>query len=169
MTGESGDRGRASVYAAETAAFDGTDLEVVRTPGYIVGLIGRLAAGQWWPGPVVVAVEARGDAQSSSTHGPIPHRQAGAVSIRLAADQATVATAAHELAHALAGVDRGHDALFRRAYLDVVEVITNIDPHDRRGDLHRRQLAEAFSAHGLDVAERTWPRPDSAIAGPIEL
>jgi hypothetical protein len=169
VTGSADDRGRAALYAAETAAFDGTDLEFVRTPGYIVALIGRLAAGQWWPGPEVVAVEARIDAQSSSTHGPVVLRRPPVVMIRLAAGQATVATAAHELAHALAGVEHGHDALFRCAYLDVVEVITNIDPQDRRGDLHRLQLADAFCAHGLDVAARMWPRPGAAISGPIEL
>ena len=88
--------------------------------------------------------------------------------IRFAASQATVATAAHELAHALAGVAHGHDEVYRRAYLDVVEVITNLDPTDRRGEIHVRQLAEAFAAAGLRLGPRSWPAPPDS-AGAIAL
>jgi hypothetical protein len=156
------DRQRSEVYAAELAAFDGTDLEVVRPLGDVVTLIHTVVAGEWWPGPTVTAVAMRADARSSCAR-TVP----GGVEVRLATPQATWATAAHELAHALAGVDAGHDALYRRAMLDVVEVVTNTATGARRGLLHVEQLAGAYRAAGLDVADRTWPRPDAG--GPIAL
>ena len=57
------------------------------------------------------------------------------------------------------GVGHGHDALYRRAYLDVITVITNLDVGDRRGDLHAEHLAAEFAAAGLAVAARGWASP----------
>ena len=162
MTTAGRDSDRAAVYACELAAFDGTDLEVVVGVDDLVQRAQRVLAGEWWPGPAVVVRSARSDARSSSTRCDTDHAV-----IRLAAGQATVATAAHELAHALAGASHGHGPTFRRAMLDVVEEITNIDSADRRGTLHVDQLAAAFDAAGLTVGERRWPAPDAA--GPIPL
>ena len=151
------DRGRSEVYASETAAFDGTDLETVRPLDSVRAVIDTIIAGEWWPGPSVRVAVTRADSASSCarTLGD------GAVEIRLATPQATWATAAHELAHALAGVDRGHGPVFRRAYLDVVEELTNVAVGERRGRLHVDQLADAFAAAGLAVGERAWPAPTS--------
>lgn len=169
MTHLQRDVGRTAVYACEVAAFDGTDLEEVTTVDAIARLIGRLVADRWWPGPPVRVEAARRDAGSSGTHGPIAASKSVPMTIRISRAQATIATAAHELAHALAGVEHGHDALYRRAYLDVVEVITNLDPTDRRADLHTRQLAQAFAAGGLEVAARRWPSPGPDTGGAIAL
>ncbi|MET0910414.1 MAG: hypothetical protein ABWZ99_13185 [Ilumatobacteraceae bacterium] len=165
--GGRGDIGRAAVYACEIAAFDGTDLEAVQPFDDVAELIGRVTSGPWWPGPIVRVEVARRGAVSSGAHGPVGG--GGSVTVRLAPGQATTATAAHELAHALAGVGHGHDPLYRCAYLDVIRVITNIDPTDRRGDIHVRQLADAFASAGLSVAERRWPSPDPSVGGPIVL
>jgi hypothetical protein len=163
----SSDQGRAAVYAAETAAFDGTDLEDVRPHDVVASLIGSVTGGQWWPGPSVVVVPARRGTLSSATHGPLIEHSTGVVMIRLVESQATIATAAHELAHALAGVVHGHDDMYRRAYLDVIDEITNLDAAHRRGDLHVRQLAEAFADAGLTVGERTWPPPPGTASGHV--
>ncbi len=163
------DIGRAAVYACEIAAFDGTDLEAAQPVADIAELIARVTSGAWWPGPAVRVEAARQGALSSGTHGPVGGGRGAPVTIRLAAGQATMATAAHELAHALAGVGHGHDPLYRCAYLDVIHVITNIDPTDRRGDVHVRQLADAFASAGLTVAGRRWPPPDPSVGGPIVL
>ena len=159
MTSDGRDTDRAAVYASELAAFDGTDLETIVGVDNLVRRSRRVLEGEWWPGPAVVVRAARSDARSSSTRCDTD----GAV-VRLAAGQATVATAAHELAHALAGADQGHGATFRRSMLDVVEVITNSDSSDRRGTLHVDQLDAAFAAAGLPVAERSWPAPDAGGA-----
>lgn len=158
-----------AVYAAELAAFDGTDLEAVRGVEPIASVVSRLTSGSWWTGPAVEVVAARRDASSSSTHGPLVSQTSSTAVIRLSSAQATVATAAHELAHALAGVGHGHDHVFRRAYLDVVAVITNLDPTDRRSVLHVQQLADSFAAAGLDIGERAWPPPDPSIVEAIAL
>jgi hypothetical protein len=158
------DRDRSALYAAELAAFDGTDLEVVVDVGCLAALADQLVAGEWWPGPAVVVRPARSDARSSTTRCTTT-----GTTVRVAAGQATIATTAHELAHALAGVAAGHDGTFRAAYLDVISVITNLDPTDRRGRLHVEQLRRSFVADGLDVSPRGWPEPPSAIAGPIAL
>lgn len=150
------DRGRAEVYAAETAAFDGTDLERVREVAEIIGTIDAFAAGEWWPGPKVRAIATRADAASSCA------RAAGEiVEIRIAAPQATWATAAHELAHALAGIGAGHGPTYRRAMLDVVDEFTNTVIGARRADLHVVQLTDAYQAAGLSLGWRRWPEPAS--------
>jgi hypothetical protein len=159
------DRGRAEVYAAEAAAFDGTDLETIRTFADVSAAIAAVVEGPWWPGPLVRVVPARRDARSSSA------RDVAVAStvIRLAAEQLTIATAAHELAHALAGPSAGHSSVFLTAYLDVVAVITNLDARDRRHELHVGQLRRALDAVGLVAGPRTWPPPPEASSTAIAL
>jgi hypothetical protein len=164
----SADFDREAVYAAERAAFDGTDLEAVRPLNDVRSLAARVVDGTWWPGPPVAVRAARSDAMSSSARSGRENSGAVVV-IRIAPPQCTVATVAHELAHALAGVEAGHDATYRRAALDAVEVITNLDTTDRRGPLHAQQLSAAYESAGLDVGARRWPPPSSGISGPIAL
>jgi hypothetical protein len=169
MTRAFPDVGRTEVYGCELAAFDGTDLEDVRPYDEIAAVVQRLVGDAWWPGPPVKVETARRGAESSATHGPVTTGSRGSsVLIRLAVSQATVATAAHELAHALAGVAHGHDDVYRRAYLDVIEVITNLDPTDRRGATHVHQLADAFAAARLSIGPRSWPAPPDS-GGAIAL
>src|SRR5262245_56437042 len=97
------DHGREDVYAAELAAFDGTELEALAGSEELRECAARVMAGGWWNGPLVVVRAARSDARSSTTRNRGTHAE-----IRLAADQSTPATLIHELAHALAGVDAGH-------------------------------------------------------------
>jgi hypothetical protein len=166
------DRDRAELYAAELSAFDGTDLESVVGFSAVSSALRDVVDGSWWPGPAVVVRRARSDARTSTTR---CSSSVGATTrtmtttIRFAPQQTTIATAAHELAHALAGPAAGHDASFRRAYLDIVAVITNRSSLDRRGDLHVEQLHRAFESAGLSIAPRRWPSPPSAVAGPIAL
>jgi hypothetical protein len=151
------DRDRAQVYAAELAGFDGTDLEVVAGFDEVRRVVEAVVAGEWWPGGEVELRAARSDARSSATRCSLDDGAAATISI--AAPQATVATAAHELAHALIGTQHGHGPLYRRAYLDVVGVMTNLDRVNGRGSLHVDQLAAAFADAALGVADRTWPAP----------
>jgi hypothetical protein len=160
------DRDRRQVYAAELAAFDGTDLERVIGFDAVKMMMRSVVDGDWWPGRTVEVRAARSDAQTSVTQCSVDDDSSAAVSI--APPQATVATGAHELAHALAGVEHGHDALFRRAHLDLVQAITNMSRIDGRGDLHVVQLRRAYEAAGLDVVERRWPAPPIE-GGPIAL
>lgn len=181
MSESGADVGRAEVYAAELAAFDGTDLESVRHIGDVVAAIDIVVGAEWWPGPAVEALAARRGARSSSarrtgaTQSAVPPvcavRPGGAVQIRIARNQATIATAAHELAHALAGVDHGHDRVFRRAHLDVIAVITNGAIGLSRGGLHVDQLRESYEGAGLDIGQRDWPAPPypDCDDGPIAL
>jgi len=159
------DSDRAAVYAAEQAAFDGTDLESVRPVEGVVAAIDAVTSGAWWPGPRVEVTSTRRDARSSSAR----LVDDSATEIRLSREQMTVATAAHELAHALAGPAAGHGAVYRAAYLDVVAVMTNIDSVDRRHHLHVEQLAEAFRDAGLSVGERRWPPPPESTGTAIAL
>jgi len=159
---------RATVYAAELAAFDGTDLEEVIGFERVASLLASVTEGPWWPGPVTIVRRARSDARSSSTRCAAPSTGASTV-IRLAHDQTTLATGAHELAHALAGVDAGHGPRFRVAHLDVVAVVTNVEPTDRRRTLHVDQLGAAFAAAGLSIGMRRWPAPPSSTTGAIAL
>jgi len=164
----SGDVGRAAVYACELAAFDGTDLEDGRPFEEVERIIQSIAQDPWWTGPVVTVRRARAGTASSVAAGAVG-RAGAPVEIRLAGGQCTFATAAHELAHALAGVEHGHDGEFRRAYLDVVAMGSNLDPLDRRGTTHVDQLAEAFASAGLTLAERRWPPPAAGTVGAIAL
>ena len=159
------DQGRTEVYAAEAAAFDGTDLESVRPFDDIAGRIAAVVVGPWWPGPPVRVVPARSDATTSSASLPGD----GIAMVRLASEQLTIATAAHELAHALAGPAAGHSPRFLAAYLDVIAVITNLDSSDRRHRLHVDQLRMAFAAAGLAVGTRRWPAPPDSTGSAIAL
>jgi hypothetical protein len=159
------DGDRASVYAAELAAFEGTDLEQLRPFDELAELARTVVAGEWWPGPRVRFQRARVDARSSSTR----CAEFDGATVRLARRQMTVATVAHELAHALAGSSAGHDDVFRIAYADVIAVVTNIVSTDRRRGLHVGQLLDAFAAADLAVGVRRWPAPPSAASGAIAL
>ena len=159
------DTERTAVYAAEQAAFDGTDLESVRPFEVVVAAIDAVTSGAWWPGPGVRVTSTRRDSRSSSAR----LVDDSVTEIRLSREQMTVATAAHELAHALAGPAAGHRALYRAAYLDVVAVMTNIDSVDRRHRIHVEQLAEAFRDAGLNVGERRWPPPPESTGSAIAL
>ena len=159
--------GRTALYAAELAAFDGTDLEEPRGHRQARRLALAVTGGGWWPGPDVQVRPTRADAGSSSCRST---GTAGSpIEIRLATPQTTVATVAHELAHALAGPHHGHDPVFRRAYLDLITVITNSDTLARRRSLHVDQLSDAFRAAGLVAGDREWPAPPDVLGGPIAL
>jgi predicted membrane-bound mannosyltransferase len=153
---------RAQVYAAELAAFDGTDLEEVVGFEEVRVAIEAVVATVWWPHGEV-DVEAM-NALAQSSHTRCSTQAESTPTIRLAGPQCTIATGAHELAHALAGVDHGHDAVFRRAHLDVVDVMTNADTTAPRGQLHVDQLDRAYAAAGLVIGRRTWPQPPSTGA-----
>jgi hypothetical protein len=143
------DRGREAVYAAEDAAFGGTDLEDRRPLGELRARATTVVDGDWWTragGRPVDVIAARADARASTARG----RGRGAV-IRLADAQLDTATMAHELAHVLAGIDRGHGELFRAAHVDVVAVLS--------GSGAAGSLAESYRAFGLTVGPRTWPPP----------
>lgn len=159
------DCGRAEVYAAEAAAFDGTDLELVRSFDEVASVIAAVVERSWWPGTPVSVIAARRDAASSSAR----EKADASTVIRLAAEQTTIATAAHELAHALAGPGEGHSPVFLAAYLDVVAVVTNLDTSDRRHGLHVDQLRDALGGAGLVVGTRTWPPPPEASGTAIAL
>ncbi|WP_040495481.1 hypothetical protein [Ilumatobacter nonamiensis] len=152
------DRDRAQVYAAELSAFDGTDMEAVVGRDAVARAIERVLNGPWWPGGSVSVRSMRSDARSSVARCS-GGDGAGVIDIGISEAQATLATGAHELAHALAGIDHGHDAVFRRAHLDVVSVITNTDRATGRGRLHVDQLRQAYAAAGLATGERAWPEP----------
>lgn len=160
---------RAAVYAAELAAFDGTDLEVDIGFAAVAARTEAVVADTWWPRGAVRVQRAKSTATSSSTRCVGAGSVASHVRIRFAAGQCTVATAAHELAHVVAGPEQGHGATFRAAYLDVVAVITNLDPTDRRRELHVEHLRDAFAAAGLHVGDRSWPAPPPGVTGSIAL
>lgn len=153
-----------ALYAAERAAFDGTDLERRRPLAELRTLVEDVTSGDWWPGPRVAVEAARADAELSRAV-----ETSSGIRVRLAAPQLTVATMAHELAHALAGIEARHGTVYRRALLDVVEVVTNHDPTDRRLLLHVDQLSQAFTDAGLTASERRWPPPPQSVSGPIAL
>jgi hypothetical protein len=153
------DHGRAEVYAAELAAFDGTELEAVVGFDELVGLANRIMSEAWWPRGRVTVRRARSDARSSAT------RHTSRAVIHLAAPQMTPATMIHELAHVLAGVDAGHGESFRRAHVDLADAAF--------GPGRGSWLADAYADVGLSLGERRWspPRSISATApvGPIAL
>ena len=143
------DRGREAVYAAEEAAFGGTDLEDHLPLDALRARATTLVDGDWWVragGPPVDVVAARVDARTSTAR-----RRGGAALIRLAEAQLDIATVAHELAHVLAGIDRGHDEWFRAAHVDVVAVLA--------GSGASAALAASYRTFGLPVAPRPWPPP----------
>lgn len=160
------DGDRAQVYAAEVAAFDGTDLERIVGIDVVRSLVAAVTALDWWPRGDVSVHAARRDAASSSTRCSVDG--SGDVTIRIARPQATFATAAHELAHVLAGVEEVHGPAFRQAHLDVVGAMTNLDRLDARGALHAHQLREAYAAVSLAIGRRTWSQPPD-LGGAIAL
>ena len=160
------DRERAQVYAAELAAFDGTDLEAVVGIDAVADAVRSVVHSAWWPRGDISVREMRTDARSSVTR--CSTEDGSVLDIGIAGPQATIATGAHELAHALAGVAQGHDAVFRRAHLDVLQAMTNLDRLTARGAVHVDQLVDAYVAAGLAVGERSWPAPPAA-GGAIPL
>ncbi|HUF97188.1 MAG TPA: hypothetical protein VMM60_03590 [Ilumatobacter sp.] len=141
------DDGRADVYAAEVAAFEGTTFEEITPLDELVQLASQLCAAGWWPHGHIAVVGARSDASSSSTrqHG------GGPPVVRLAAPQMTPATLVHELAHVLAGVSAGHGPLFRQAYVDLASAAFGAEPSS--------WLAAQFDSFGLGRAQRRWEVP----------
>lgn len=151
------DRERAQVYSAELAAFGGTDLETVVGVDAVADAVRTVVRAGWWPRGEIAVREMRSGARSSVTRCSLD--DGSVVDVGIARPQATLATGAHELAHALAGVACGHDAIFRRAHLDVVLAMTNLDRLTGRGAAHVEQLELAYRAAGLAIGERTWPAP----------
>ncbi len=133
---------------AEEAAFGGTTLDAPSSREELTTRVNTLVAGEWWRrnGPPVHVVAPRRSTRSSTAR-----RCGDGVEIRLATEQLTIATAAHELAHALAGIDHGHDATFRAAHVDLIAVIGGHDASVR--------LVDAYLAFGLWVAQRRWSAP----------
>lgn len=151
------DDGRAAVYAAEIAAFEGTSYETLTEFDELVVLARRVTSAAWWPRGDVPVVRARRDASSSSAsqrHGDRP-------TVRLAAPQMTPATIVHELAHVLAGVGSGHGPTFRRAHVDLVGYCF--------GATESAWLLDAYAAMQLAPGRRAWAQPpvDDACAGPL--
>lgn len=147
------DRGRAAVAAAEERAFGGTELDEPIDRRTAEARLAEVTGGPWWRrcGPAVTVARARASTRSSSARGARDR-----VEIQLTDGQLSVATVAHELAHALAGVERGHDVEFRAAYVDVVAVLAGAAP--------AVALSEAFAAMGIATGGRRWP-PPHRVAG----
>lgn len=144
------DAGRTAVSAAEAAAFDGTSAAEPVRRSEAHHLVDAVIGGAWWRSaapPVVVTIPRR-SARSSSARSPAA---GGAVEVRLTDEQLSAATVAHELAHALAGVEHGHDEVYRAAHVDVTSVVV--------GAAAGRALAASFAQFGLTVAPRRWPAP----------
>jgi len=146
------DRGRAAVAAAEERAFGGTELDEQIDRRTAESRLAEVTAGSWWHGcgPAVSVARPRAGARSSSARG-VSDR----VEIQLTDGQLSVATVAHELAHALAGLAHGHDDAFRAAYVDVVATLAGAGP--------AAALAEAFVAMGIAAGERRWPSPHRVV------
>lgn len=141
------DDGRAAVYAAEIAAFEGTSYESITAFETLEAIVADVVRAAWWPRGAVEVRRARSDAGSSSA------RQRGHDTpvIRLAAPQLTPATVVHELAHVLASVGAGHGPSFRRAHVDLVGHLF--------GDHEAGWLLDAYATMGLDPGPRAWPQP----------
>jgi hypothetical protein len=145
------DHGRAAVYAAEEAAFGGTDLDRPVPLGELQALAAVVVGGEWWGAcgaPPVEVVGARADASSSSARAAT----GTGVLVRLAGPQRTTGTVTHELAHALAGIGHGHDERFCAAHVDIVAVLA--------GGAAASELARAYADHDVAPGARTWPAPE---------
>jgi hypothetical protein len=143
------DAGREAVYAAEDRAFGGTDLDHPAQLDHLRAVAATLTVTDWWRsahGPAVTIEAARRDAGSSSAR-----VDGERVVVRLAPAQRTRATLGHELAHALAGVDHGHDPTFRAAHVDVIAMIA--------GTGAAGALGTAYAELGVPPADRRWPPP----------
>jgi hypothetical protein len=146
------DVGRTAVYAAEEAAFGGTELDEERPLAELVAASVALTTGAWWQSvgaPRASVSAARADARSSAAR--TATGSGGAVAITLADGQRTLATLGHELAHAFAGVHRGHDATFRAAHVDVIAVLA--------GGASAAALATAYRRLGVPAGVRRWAPP----------
>jgi len=144
------DLGRCAFGEAEQSAFGGTELEDEVAVSELMALAVTVTTGDWWReagGPLVRVEAARASARSSHARSG----GVGPVAITLAAGQHDRATLAHELAHALAGIERGHDDRFRAAEIDLVALLAGPSAAER--------LAAACGAFGLAVAARSWPAP----------
>lgn len=143
------DRGRAAVAAVEDATFGGTELELGLGREELHRRIADVVDGPWWQrcGPPVTMSTPRRSTRSSTARS----RATDCVEIRLADGQLTVATVAHELAHALAGIADGHGERFRAAHVDVVALLG--------GATAGENLGAAYRSFGLPRAERPWPAP----------
>jgi hypothetical protein len=155
----SADHGRAAVYAAEIAAFEGTSYESVTSFDRLLDLGRLVTASSWWPHGDIELVRARADATSSSAR----QRGARAPVIRLAAPQMTPATVLHELAHVLAGIAQGHGEVFRRAHVDLVGYALGEEP--------ATWLVDAYHGMGLEPGPRCWLAPPIRhdTGGPVAL
>jgi hypothetical protein len=153
------DDGRAAVYAAEIAAFEGTSHEALAPFDELVALARAITDAKWWPHGDIAVVRARADSETSSA------RQRGDArpTVRLAAPQMTAATLVHEFAHVLAGVGLGHGPAFRRAHVDLAGYAL--------GDTEGGWLLDAYAAMQLAPGQRTWPKPPvrGSWAGPLAL
>lgn len=140
-----------AVSEAEARAFGGTDAEAILPLAELVQRAAELTTGEWWAesgAPAVTVRPARASARSSRARA---RPDGAAVVLALADGQLDLATLAHELAHALAGVGHGHDARYRTAAVDVATVLVGLEAG--------AALAAAFDAFGLDRRARAWPAP----------
>lgn len=153
------DDGRAAVYAAEIAAFEGTSYESLTSFDELVALAQMVTSASWWPRGGVPVARARADSGTSSA----TQRGAGRPTVRLAAPQMTPATLVHELAHVLAGVGSGHGPTFRRAHVDLAGYAF--------GDTEAGWLLDAYAAMRLAPGPRAWAQPPvrDGCAGPLAL
>lgn len=153
------DDGRAAVYAAEIAAFEGTSYEALTAFDELVALAHTVTTASWWPHGEIPVVRARADASSSSAR----QRGEDRPTVRLAAPQMTPATLVHELAHVLAGVGSGHGPVFRRAHVDLTGYAF--------GGTEAVWLVEAYAAMQLAPGPRAWSQPSvrDGCAGPLAL
>jgi len=153
------DDGRAAVYAAEIAAFEGTSYESLTPFDELVALARKISSASWWPRGDVPVVRARADSGTSSA----TQRGGDRPTVRLAAPQMTLATLVHELAHVLAGVASGHGPVFRRAHADLAGYAF--------GETEAVWLLDAYAAMQLAPGPRAWAQPPvrDSCAGPLAL
>jgi hypothetical protein len=153
------DDGRAAVYAAEIAAFEGTSYESLTPFDELAELARAITTAVWWPRGETPVVRARTDAGTSSAS----QRGSDRPTVRLASPQMTPATLVHELAHVLAGVGSGHGPAFRRAHVDLAGYAF--------GETEAVWLLDAYAAMQLAPGPRTWAQPPvrDGCAGPRAL
>jgi hypothetical protein len=153
------DDGRAAVYAAEIAAFEGTSYEALAPFDELVTLARAITTASWWPHGDIPVVRARADANASSAG----QRGEDRPTVRLAAPQMTPATLVHELAHVLAGVGSGHGPAFRRAHVDLAGYAF--------GSIEAVWLLDAYAAMQLAPGPRAWSQPPvrNGCAGPLAM
>lgn len=139
------DVGRATVYAAERAAFEGTSYESIVAFEVVCALAQRIENSGWWGRRAVLLMLSRSDADSSCT------RRGEPPEVRISAAQMTLATLIHEFAHVLAGVDAGHGNVYRRAHVDLAAWAF--------GATEGGWLLDAYLSMDLNVGPRTWIEP----------